>query len=402
MVDRESASQDLRHGVDGARPVLEVNGLRTHLRSSAGVVRAVDGVSFTIGKGEVFAVVGESGSGKSMMAKSVMGLAPRDAAVQDGAILFEGEDLRRASRRRLRQLRGDRIAMIFQDPLTSLNPIFPVGWQIAEALKVHRDVSRRTAWDAAVDALQKVGIPNPERRARDYPHQFSGGMQQRAMIAMAMICDPRLLIADEPTTALDVTIQAQILGLLLGIRETHGTSIMLITHDLGIVAGVSDRLAVMYAGQLHEIGRTEKVFAAPRGPYTLGLLASIPAVSAPSGQPLTTIPGLPPTLVGDGDGCRFAPRCAYVTEACLTTPVPLVPRPEDGEVRCLRAEEPDWSDVVAARPVVGSTEDGAGLASIARDVEAPVRRSRAAVDEEPLLRVEGLARSFRIRRGGLG
>jgi peptide/nickel transport system ATP-binding protein len=371
-------------------PLLEVRNLRTYLGTRAGVVRAVDGVSFEVARGEIFSIVGESGSGKSMTAKTIMGLVPRQGSEITGEIRFEGEDLRAVSPKRLRRIRGDEIAMIFQDPLTSLNPVFSVGEQIAEALRIHRNAGRREAWDAAVDALKRVGIPRPERRARDYPHQFSGGMQQRAMIAMAMICEPKLLIADEPTTALDVTIQAQILDLLLEIKERNDTSVMLITHDLGVVAGVSDRVAVMYAGQIHETGPASEVFRRPRGPYTWGLLGSLPSVTGTADGMLTPIPGSPPLLVAPGGGCRFRNRCDHELEACSfgSTALDLV---DDGHaVRCVRAAEAGWE----ARRQLPAPETAVAV----------VDRADAAATAEPeapvLVEVDGLVKRFQLGRSG--
>jgi peptide/nickel transport system ATP-binding protein len=376
--------------IEPAPPLLQVQNLRTYLGTRAGVVRAVDGVSFEVTRGEVFAIVGESGSGKSMTAKTIMGLVPRAGSEISGEIRFDGEDLRAVSSQRLRRIRGDEIAMIFQDPLTSLNPVLSVGEQIAEAVRVHRDVSRREAWERAVDGLKRVGIPQPERRAKDYPHQFSGGMQQRAMIAMAMICDPKLLIADEPTTALDVTIQAQILELLLEIKERNGTSVMLITHDLGVVAGVSDRVAVMYAGQIHEVGATAEVFDRPHGPYTWGLLGSIPSFTAAAGEPLTPIRGAPPLLVAPGGGCRFRTRCDHEIDACALGMIELETVAGGHATRCVRVSEPDW---VGRRDARRASDEA---------VPAAHRRvASTAVDTPLLLEVEDLVKRFELRRAKL-
>ena len=325
-------------------PLLSVEDLRTYFATAAGLVRAVDGVSFAVQPGEVFAIVGESGSGKSITAQSVVGLVQsRTGRIVSGNITFAGEDLRRASASRLRQIRGGEIGMVFQDPMTTLNPVFTVGHQLAEAYRIHRGGSASGARDRAVEAMREVGIPDAARRLGDYPHQFSGGMRQRVMIAMAMICQPKLLIADEPTTALDVTIQAQILELLQRIREERGTSILLITHDLGVVAGIADRVMVMYAGQAHEVAATHELFAEPSGPYTWGLLGSVPPTEGVRTHRLRPIPGAPPSLSSVPSGCRFAPRCAVAVDACSAAPPPVVHLEVGHQVRCVRAGEPGWA-----------------------------------------------------------
>jgi peptide/nickel transport system ATP-binding protein len=339
---------------DQGSPLLVVEDLRTYFSTSAGFVRAVDGVSFAVRRGEIFAIVGESGSGKSITAQSIVGLIPTDTGrVVSGRILLSGEDLRRASPERMRKIRGGEIGMVFQDPMTSLNPLFSIGHQLTEALRIHQPGRPAGIRARVVEALTDVGLPDPVRQLDAYPHQLSGGMRQRVMIAIAMICRPSLLIADEPTTALDVTIQAQILELLQRIRHESGTSVLLITHDLGVVAGLADRVMVMYAGQAHELAPTEEIFASPQGPYTHGLLGSVPPRdSAPAGR-LRSIPGSPPSLVEPPRGCRFAPRCDFAAPECAD-PVPLVECGPDHVVRCARVAEPGWPDRVRHRPLPGA------------------------------------------------
>jgi oligopeptide/dipeptide ABC transporter ATP-binding protein len=341
---------------DDVRPLLAVDDLRTYFSTSAGFVRAVDGVTFDVRPGEIFAIVGESGSGKSITAQSIVGLIPADTGrIVSGSITFAGEELREASPARLRRLRGGEIGMVFQDPMTSLNPLFSVGNQLTEALRIHQPGSRESIRGRAIEALAEVGIPDPERQLDCYPHEFSGGMRQRVMIAMAMICRPKLLIADEPTTALDVTIQAQILELLVRIRDEHGTSVLIITHDLGVVAGVADRVMVMYAGQAHEVAPTHELFANPNGPYTSGLLASVPPADGSKTRRLRSIPGSPPSLLDPPPGCRFAARCELAQPECAE-PVALVEVGAHHVVRCARVGEPAWRETLAGR---GSDENAA-------------------------------------------
>jgi peptide/nickel transport system ATP-binding protein len=300
---------------DGA--LLSVEDLRVHFRTDDGVVKAVDGVSWSVRPGETLGIVGESGSGKSVSAMTVMGLVPSPPATfPSGRILFRGQDLLSADPADLRRLRGNDISMIFQDPLTSLNPVFKVGDQIAEVIRVHEKVGKRPARERAVDLLGEVGIPNPRQRAQEYPHQFSGGMRQRAMIAMALALDPVLLLADEPTTALDVTVQAQIMDLLVKLQQDRGTAIVLITHDLGLVASHADRVLVMYAGKVAELADTETVFYEPRHAYTYGLLGSLARLDQRRTERLTPIPGAPPSLIRVPSGCPFHPRCAFSTDVC--------------------------------------------------------------------------------------
>ena len=300
--------------------LLEVRGLRTRFRTERGEFPAVDGVSFSIGAGRTLGIVGESGCGKSVTALSIMGLIPRPPGrIAAGEILFEGVDLLRLPPRELNDLRGDRLAMIFQEPMSSLNPAFTIGEQVAEALLRHRHVSKREARAAAIEALRQVRIPSPEQRYDDYPHRLSGGMRQRAMIAMALACKPKLLICDEPTTALDVTIQAQILDLMRTLREETGTAVILITHDLGVVAELADEVAVMYAGRIVEHAPVGRLFAEPQHPYTVGLLGSIPKLHLEQAR-LPAIQGQVPDPLDWPSGCRFRPRCPFAVEACIEQP----------------------------------------------------------------------------------
>ncbi len=293
----------------GDRPLLEVKGLRTSFKTRDGLVRAVDGIDFHVERGEIMGLVGESGCGKSVTSLSIMGLVAKPGAVEGGEVIFDGRDLLKLKGDEMRKLRGDRLSMIFQQPQSSLNPVRDVGRQIGEVLELHRAMKRGPARARALELLRMVGIPDPERRLKSYPHEMSGGMAQRVMIAMALACEPELLIADEPTTALDVTIQAQILDLMRNLREQTGTAIILITHDLGVVAEMADRVAVMYAGEIVEQADVTTLFGQPRHPYTRGLIASIPVVGDVR-EELSVIPGNVPNLIDLPKGCRFAPRCA--------------------------------------------------------------------------------------------
>ena len=293
----------------GARPLLEVSGLRTSFRTRDGVVKAVDGIDFHVDRGEIMGLVGESGCGKSVTSLSIMGLVGRPGRVDAGEVMFDGRDLLKLKSDEMRKLRGDRLSMIFQQPQSSLNPVRDVGRQIGEVLELHRGMKRGPARARALELLRMVGIPDPERRLKSYPHAMSGGMAQRVMIAMALACEPELLIADEPTTALDVTIQAQILDLMRNLREQTGTAIILITHDLGVVAEMCDRVAVMYAGEIVEQTDVTTLFRRARHPYTRGLIGSIPVVGEVR-DALSVIPGNVPNLIDLPKGCRFAPRCA--------------------------------------------------------------------------------------------
>ena len=297
--------------------LLRVRDLKVSFKTYAGEVQAVRGVSFDLRQGETLAIVGESGSGKTVTAKSLMRLLPEaNTMIKGGEAIFEGQDLLKLSEKQMQKVRGSRIAMVFQDPMTSLDPTMKVGKQIEESLKKHLGLSGQRARERAVELLTLVGIPNPEGRVRQYPHQFSGGMRQRVVIAIALACDPQILIADEPTTALDVTIQAQILDLLRELQERIGTSIILITHDLGVVANIADRVAVMYAGKVVETGTLREVFYDPQMPYTWGLLASIPLPTADRSQELIPIPGSPPDMLDPPKGCPFTARCPYSMRIC--------------------------------------------------------------------------------------
>jgi len=301
-------------------PLLEVRDLRVSFRTEDGVVKAVDGVSFTVSEGETLGIVGESGSGKSVTMMSVMRLIIDPNAQFAGEVIYKGRDLMSLGKADLRQVRGADIAMIFQDPMTSLNPVYRVGWQIGEQIRTHERVSRQAARARAIELLTAVGIPNPAERVDDFPHQFSGGMRQRVMIAMALSCSPSLLIADEPTTALDVTIQAQILKLIKQLKDEFGSAVVLITHDMGVVADVADRVAVMYAGRIIEQGSKHDVFYDAQHPYTWGLLGSIARIDRPKPRRLTAIRGLPPSLINLPAGCAFGPRCPHRFDACDAVP----------------------------------------------------------------------------------
>jgi len=303
-----------------AERLLEVNDLKVRFATEDGIVQAVDGVSFTLDRGEVLGIVGESGSGKSVTAMTILGLTRGTNTRYEGEILFKGENLITQSETRLRGVRGAQIAMIFQDPMTSLNPVYKVGDQICEAIRAHEDVPGRTARNRAVELLRQVGIPNPQQRVDDYPHQFSGGMRQRAMIAMALSCNPDILIADEPTTALDVTIQAQILELIDKLKDDFDSAVIMITHDLGVVAEVADEILVMYAGRVVEHGAKRDLFYDPQHPYTWGLLGSIPRLDRPKPKRLHSIQGSPPSLINPPAGCKFRPRCPHAFEKCHEEP----------------------------------------------------------------------------------
>jgi oligopeptide/dipeptide ABC transporter, ATP-binding protein, C-terminal domain len=318
--------------------LLEVKNLKTQFKLKGGLVNAVDGVDFDIEKGEVVAIVGESGSGKSVTSLSIMGLIPNPPGkVIDGEILFNGEDLLEKSQKELQQIRGNKISMIFQEPMTSLNPVYNIGKQISETLIKHKCMNKKDAKKEAVNMLELVGIPSPEKRINDFPHQLSGGMRQRVMIAMALACSPELLIADEPTTALDVTIQAQILDLMLKLKEKFNTSIMLITHDLGVVAEVADRVVVMYCGKVVEKASVDKLFENPMHPYTIGLLNSIPKIDEEKDK-LFMIPGTVPNPLDMPTGCAFSDRCDKCMAICKESMPPLLQH-EGRQVRCFLYEQ---------------------------------------------------------------
>ena len=310
-------------------PLLELNDVRTHFQTPRGLVRAVDGVSLTLDRGRSLGIVGESGSGKTILSRSIMGLLPPRGTIRRGSIRFEGREIGGLSRRAMRDVWGKEMAMIFQDPMTSLNPLMKIGAQIAEPLRLHLDMSRSDAWATAERLMNDVRIPAAGRRLRQYPHELSGGMRQRIMIAIAMACGPTLLLADEPTTALDVTVQAQILDLLGEQRRDRNMSLLLVTHDLGVVAGHTDDIGVMYGGKLVEMSPTAELFANMKMPYTEALLQSIPKLADASHTRLNVISGRPPDLVNPPVGCRFSPRCPYVQDRCRDEEPPLVPTVED-------------------------------------------------------------------------
>jgi peptide/nickel transport system ATP-binding protein len=324
-----------------ATPLLRVRDLRSEFQTDHGVVRAVDGISFDVGRGQIVGVVGESGCGKSVTALSILGLLPRPRGrIVGGSIQLDGRELAGLPERELLRIRGARIAMIFQDPMSSLNPYLSVGEQIAEAVELHLGMSRRLAWQRAVELLERVNIPDPARRAERYPHELSGGMRQRAMIAMALSCEPALLIADEPTTALDVTVQAQILSLLLDLRDERGLSILLITHDLGVIASSCDHVLVMYAGRVVEEAPTRPLFRKPHHPYTRALLRSVPRADVRGRGPLAALEGLPPRLdLGPFSACTFAPRCEFVRSSCHDGEPKLTPTDSGRQRRCILAPD---------------------------------------------------------------
>jgi peptide/nickel transport system ATP-binding protein len=320
-----------------ADPLLQIENLKVIFHGDRGsTTHAVEGLDLTIRRGETLGLVGESGCGKSVTALSVMGLLPKASAEVSGRIRFDGADLLALPDRAMRNLRGDRLAMIFQEPMTSLNPSFSIGEQIAESLIHHRGLSRQAARARTIELLRLVKIPSPELRVDDYPHRLSGGMRQRAMIALALACDPELLIADEPTTALDVTIQAQILELMRDLQASTGIAIILITHDLGVVAEICDHVAVMYAGEIVEYAPVDALFAAPQHPYTIGLLGSIPRLEEKN-ETLAAIDGMVPTMTELPPGCRFAPRCPFVRERCVQVSPPLSAVGSNHRSRCIRA-----------------------------------------------------------------
>ena len=371
-----TAFESPRESASGG-PLLRVSGLEIQFLAGGNWNAVVEDVSFDVGAGETLGLVGESGCGKTVTSLAVMGLIPSaNGRITAGSVFFDGRDLLHVAAEELRQVRGDRIAMVFQEPMTSLNPSFTIGEQISFAVRAHRQVSRAVARSRAVEVLDRVGIPDPSRRVDDYPHTFSGGMRQRAMIAMALACEPDLLIADEPTTALDVTVQAQILELLRSLKDESGMAMLFVTHDLGVVADVCDRVAVMYAGQMVEQAPKDRIFVRPRHPYTEGLLASMPQWSVP-GQPLAVIPGRVPAAGSMPSGCRFRSRCSYAVSVCEQA-VALVDVGNETAVRCARREEvnlrcaPDQLAVPIATPTV---------------------------PREPLLSVKGLRKEFPVTSG---
>ncbi len=368
-------------------PLLEINNLQTHIQLRQGVVRAVDGVSIHVEPGETLGVVGESGCGKTMTALSIMGLLPTGGSIVGGSIKMSGREISALDAGDMRKIRGDEIGMIFQDPLTSLNPTMTVGKQIAEAVLLHREVTHAQAMDRAVEVLDLVGLPQARERVGEYPHQFSGGMRQRVMIAMALACEPKLLIADEPTTALDVTIQKQILELIDDLRQRLGMSVILVTHDLGVIAGRADRVVVMYAGKIAETTDTGSLFSNPRHPYSEALFHALPEKAAENRERLYSIPGIPPDLTNPPAGCRFAPRCRYVTDRCREEQPPLA------------GEEP--GHLFACFHPVGEAEHGrTGTVSAHMPEQAPgPAPSQADGAGEVLLSVENLVKNFPVTKG---
>ena len=335
-----------------AEPLLEVEDLSVHFATEDGLVRAVDGVSFDLKRGEVLGIVGESGSGKSVTAMTIMGLTRGVNARFGGSVRYAGKDLLQISDTEMQDYRGNEIGMIFQDPMTSLNPVYRIGEQIVEAIQTHEKVDKRSAGRRAVELLRQVGIPNPESRVDDFPHQFSGGMRQRAMIAMALSCNPSILIADEPTTALDVTIQAQIVELISVLKDDFDSGVIMITHDLGVVADIADEIIVMYAGRVVERAATRDLFYDPQMPYTWGLLGSIPRLDRPRPDRLHSITGAPPSLINAPPGCRFRPRCPHAFAKCVEEP------PLENHVETPGHLDRCWLDVEVKRSVRAATIAG--------------------------------------------
>ena len=375
----------------GAQPaasddwLLEVDNLHVHFVTSAGVVRAVEGLSYKVRPGEVMALVGESGCGKSVSALSVMRLLAKPAGrIVGGRIMFQGRDLLKLSEDEMRGIRGRKISMIFQEPMTSLNPVLTIGFQIMEPLMIHLGLSESAARARAVELMRQVGIPDGERRLDQYPHQFSGGMRQRVMIAIGLACNPKLIIADEPTTALDVTIQAQILQLMKDLSRDLGIAMVIITHNLGVVARYADRVNVMYAARMVEQGTADDVFARPRHPYTYGLLRSVPRLDKPRGAKLETIEGLPPNLVSPPPGCRFAPRCTAAIEACKAGQPPFIEVEAGHRSACIRAAE--------------LAEKGPSAIGLSEETAAE-KQDRVHGSQEPLIRLEKLNKQFVVSRG---
>jgi peptide/nickel transport system ATP-binding protein len=335
-----------------AEPLLEVKDLKVHFPTVDGLVKAVDGVSFQVMPGETLGVVGESGSGKSVSFLTVLGLITRKQAIIEGEVIFQGQDLLQLPQDEIRHIRGDKISMIFQDPMTSLHPFYKVGAQVGEAIRAHQKISKKEAHDQAVDMLNRVGIPKPEERANQYPHEFSGGMRQRAMIAMALSLNPDLLIADEPTTALDVTVQAQILDIIDRLREEFNAAVVIITHDLGVVAEHCNHLQVMYAGKIVEYGTADDIYYRPHHPYAWGLLGSITRLDEEEKDRLRPIMGLPPSLIFVPPGCAFNPRCPYAFDKCKVDVPQLLPSDGHHAAAChlpLADKERIFAEEVAAR-----------------------------------------------------
>lgn len=320
--------------------LLEIDNLTTHFFTQDGVVKAVDGISYKVEEGEILGIVGESGCGKSVSALSIMRLvADPPGKIIAGRVIFEGENLLEVDNKEMRNIRGNKISMVFQEPMTSLNPVLTIGRQLTETLELHQHMNKRQAEERAAELLRTVGIPDSARRLKDYPHQFSGGMRQRVMIAIALSCNPRLIIADEPTTALDVTIQAQILELMRALSDEFGTALIIITHNLGVVARYASRVLVMYAGKIIESGTAIDIYHSPSHPYTLGLLNSVPRLDSVERVKLQAIEGLPPDLIDMPQGCSFAPRCRFAIEKCIQETPPLAAVSEGHESACWRRDE---------------------------------------------------------------
>jgi peptide/nickel transport system ATP-binding protein len=338
--------------------LLEVTDVATWFDTERGMVHAVDGVSFTLERGHTLGIVGESGSGKTVLSRSIMGLLPKHGVVRQGSILFDGNEIGHATPKEMREYWGARMAMVFQDPMTALNPVMKIGKQITESIHTHLDVTRTFAEELAVSLLESVRVPDPERRMDEYPHQLSGGLRQRVCIAVALACGPQLLLADEPTTALDVTVQAQVLDVLEAQQRERFMALLLVTHDLGVVAGRADEVVVMYAGQVVEKAPTATLFTDMKMPYTEALLRSIPKIAEPSHSRLTAIPGRPPDLVDLPSGCRFAARCAYVQDRCREEQPPLLPGSSpDHEFRCwFPVGTPEGAEALARNQAAGATQ----------------------------------------------
>jgi peptide/nickel transport system ATP-binding protein len=335
-------------------PLLQVSGLTVGFKTDDGIVRAATDVSFEIAAGETLAVVGESGSGKSVTALAIMRLHPNTAVIT-GEVMYGGQNLVTLPDEEMRSIRNDDIAMIFQDPMTALNPVFTVGSQIVEAIRIHQKVSKQAAWDRAVELLELVGVPEPKRRSKQYPHEFSGGMRQRAMIAMAISNNPKLLIADEPTTALDVTVQAQVMEVIADVQRETGAAVMLITHDLGLVAGSANRVQVMYASRIVETGSLDQIFYESSNPYTQALIASIPSAASRVHERLRTIPGNPPSLLNPPSGCPFRPRCSQVIHACADEVPTLLEVGDSHFSRCIRSVDVRMTSVGSSPAESGDT-----------------------------------------------
>jgi peptide/nickel transport system ATP-binding protein len=374
-------------------PVLQITDLSTHIELTKSVVQAVGNVDLTIEPGEALGLVGESGCGKSMTGLSIMGLLPPGGKIVSGSVKLDGRELVGLSDAELRKIRGNDIAMIFQDPLTSLDPTKTIGYQVAEPVRLHKGASKAAAMDRAIEVLGLVGLPRPTERLGDYPHQLSGGLRQRVMIAMALSCEPKLLIADEPTTALDVTIQAQILALLHGLKDRLGMAMLLITHDMGVIAGHADRVQVMYAGRMVEITETGNLFQHMRHPYTRALLASIPRLSQDNRQRLLTIGGLPPDLSNPPLGCRFAPRCSRATEQCRDQEPPLAGETGEHVFSCWHPVDGPGGDGAAGKPTA------ARAVAVADRPAAPGAEQGAADGQSPLIEVRGLVKEFPVTAG---